>query len=165
MNEDNEEKETIELTEKEKCEKFVDSWLFPDHKENTEEEKKAHELMDIWHKEWLAARKEKRSVNILVQEGQKALEKAWNRRKQLHPQPVFDQLQREHFNQLKEEEEQKLEETRRRRQADLTFQHSQIPLMNKDEIGIKSVELQIESLKCFIRYPKTFNTAFHFTYP
>lgn len=50
MDEDNQEKEIIELSEEEKCKKFVDSWLFPDHKENTEEERKAHELMDVWYK-------------------------------------------------------------------------------------------------------------------
>jgi hypothetical protein len=155
MNEEKQEKETIELTEEErKYQRFVDSWLFPDHKENTEEEKKAHELMNIWHKEWLEARKEKRTVNIFVPEEQKALEKAWHRRKQLHPQPIADELQRDYFEQLKKEEEQKLEETRRRRQADLTFQHSQVPLMNKDEIGLKFVELQIDALKCFIQYVK-----------
>ena len=158
MNEEKQKKETIELTEEErKYQKFVDSWLFPDHKENTEEERKAHELMNIWHKEWLAARKEKRTIDTRVPEGQKALEKAWHRRKLLHPQPIADELQRDYLEQLKKEEkekEQRGEETRRKLQTELTFQHSQIPLMNKDEIGLKFVELQVETLKCFIQYVK-----------
>lgn len=160
MNEENQEKEVIELTEEEKCQKFVDSWLFPDHKENTEEERKAHELMDIWYKEWLTARKEKRTIgvhstiDIPVPEEQKALFQAWNRRKQWHPQPIADERQRDYLEQLKKEREQKDEENRRKRQAELTFQHSQIPLMNKDEIGLKFVELQVETLKCFTQYVK-----------
>ncbi len=162
MNEENQEKETIELTEEEqKYQKFVDSWLFPDHKENTDEERKAHELMNIWHKEWLEARKEKHTIDTHVPEEQKALFQAWHRRKQSHPQPIDDELKRDYLEQLKKEREQqekegeqKLEETRRKQQAELTFQHSQIPLMKKDESGLKFVELQVETLKCFIQYVK-----------
>jgi len=159
MDEDNQEKEPIELTEEEKCEKFVDSWLFPDHKENTEEERKAHELMDIWYKEWRASPAKWSGVkgtrfNISVPEGQEALLQAWNRRKQEDPQPIEEELRREYLEKQEKERAQYAEEIRRKHQAESIFRHSQIPLMGKDEIGLKCFELQVETLKCFIQYVK-----------
>ena len=161
MDEDNQEKEAKEPTEEEKYQKFVDSWLFPDHKENTEEERKAHELMDIWYKEWLKSRKKewidgelRRATNISAPEGEEALLEAWNRRRQEHPQPVVDQGQREYLEQQERERAQHAAEVQRKLQAESMFRHSQIPLMNKDQIGLKFVELQVTALKYFVQYVK-----------
>lgn len=158
MSEENQEKESLELTGEEKYQKFVDSWLFPDRKENTEEETKAHELMDIWYREWRASGAKwsggkYTSFKISVPEGQEVLLQAWKRRKQEDPQPIIDE-RRDYLEQQEKERARKLEQARRKQQAELASQRSQTPLMNKDEIGLKCFELQVEALKCFIQYVK-----------